>query len=675
MIISIPTDEQGKIDLDTASLPLGSAFDELLGHLCNARVPLATQHKIAYAYRRHPELSWRILQQVEEEVGIGDSTTRLLLLACQLQLGTNSIELVQRIEPLESRVFDILKGFLLLRRRSYDGAMFLFKKARFRLGVQMCNYYLGNFSEALKCEDEVVRAYCVVSRGVSEESLEEAGELLRTRGKRDILFRLGLSEEYDNEGSLDVKVRKMERLVEEGRWSEARETMGSVPRNEETLYLLGKMEHKCGNVCEAKKYYMESLEYDKGYFTSEYNLQRIVQEEMRDVSYESSEFCDFKAYLKMKRKDINVSLVGCSREFKDVVSAIVEGNSRMSAGLGKYLKLVGNELIDEFVVMNNIGYFLCRRMEPFSDEPESDGSEGADRFLVGSIGIKNDGVEERRREGEKYLRRALEGCPDEYKDTIRYNLGYVTEDVEMLMESPLKEAKVVVASRFQGDGGMVDVGELELLGHYHMKRKEFKLAKKIFQRQDTVYSYIGLGNIYLREFVREGNGSSVKRAMETFSKGLRSYYCANGIGICLAVSGRVDDAIGVFRSVAMDWVGGYVNLGNALVLCKRYREAVEAFLKVGGMKYASEMVVQICKMTGDVESCRLCVSNGVYDLKEYLFELLVGKNQLSEASRLEIRNESLVRLYEEKRRMEEKEREEVKRKMEEIKEYRKKRGG
>lgn len=676
MIMNIPVDGGKEIKFDTMDPPMASAFDELLQSLSGNSIASNIQHNIAYAYRRHPCLALKVLEQLDA-MQSGDSNTKLLLLACQVQLGMDSADLLQRMEPFTSPAFDILKGFSFLRRKSYESALFLFKKARFRLGIHICSYYLNNIEEAKKSDNRVVRAYCLIKEN-NEEQLLEAVKLLREEGKINILFRLGFSDEYESDEPIDVKMTLAEKRMDEGRFDESREILRDIPENAEVLYLKGKLEHKLGNLEKAKRCFMESLEHDTSYFKSKYNLQRILQERIEEVHYPSSEFSDFKTYLKLRNGETDISLTHCSKEFRDVASAIMEGKKGGNKGLGKYLKVMGNSLIDNYVVMNNISYFLCRHMIPFE---EVDECKDKDRLLVDLTGTGStetnsyvvDGVRrDRRTDGQRYLSIALAECPDEYKDVIEYNLGYVTEDRSMLARSPFKEAKLLMMNKAEKEEYVLPT-EPELLGHYYMKRREFKLAKKILQRLDTPYACIAMGNIYIRNFYRDQDPSDLDMAIKTFSRKLHSYYCANGIGICLALKGRLEDAINTFTNVTTDWNGAYVNLGNTLVLSRRYEDAVDAFMRISSMKYAREMVVGICKLSKDVECCRRCVSAGIDELREYLFELLVEKGFLEEARRLEVKDERLVRIYEEKREIEEKKKDEIRRRMDEISEYRKKR--
>lgn len=624
---------------DGLGLAMGADFERMLETLSGKSVD--EQHRMACAYRRHPALARRILEQA------GDgSRTRLLLLACQLATGGCSTDLVQRIEPLGSAAFDILKGCLSLRRGSYDNALFLFRKAGFRLGMQMCSYYLGNLEEARRSDNGVVRAYCLLREGKRDEAVD----LLRRAGKRDLVFRLGGSEEHDGE-SVDVRIGIAERRVREGRFADALEMLGTVPEDAETLYLRGKMEHVGGNVERARRYFEQSLECDGGYFLSEYSLQRIVQSGMRDADYSSEEFCDFRVYLKLRRREMDVDLSHCSREFRDAAAAVVDGHRGSEGGLRRYLKIAGGTLVDDFVVRNNIAYFLCRHMVPF-EEQEDD--------VLLRLRMRCDGES-----GERYLRDALETCPEEYRELVQYNLGYVTEDPEMLKGLSMKEARILVGA----GGEMVD--DVEVRGYQHLQRGECGMARRIFEELDSVYGCVSLGNMELKRFWRDGEETDLDRAMEMFSRRLDSYYCASGIGICLVQRGRHSEAMDVFAGVSREWEGGFVNLGNVLVLCGRYREAVEMFLRAGD-RYSREMCIRICRETGDVECCRVCVDGGMKEVERDLFAALVESGCMDEAGEMDMDEE--MRMMYRRRREEIDERSvEHRRKMEAMNEYRKRR--
>ncbi|AFM98489.1 hypothetical protein EHEL_061180 [Encephalitozoon hellem ATCC 50504] len=678
MVIKISTGDDESISFDAENPPLGLKFDELLKALEAGDVPALVQYKIAHGYRRHPKLAMKILEQLSR-VDDKDYNTLLLLLACRLQAGMDGIDVVQRMEFYESPMLDILKGFVSLKKKSYDSALFLFGKARFALGIQICNYYLGNIGEAKKFDSKVLRGYCLLKEARDNEELGEIERLFRDANKKDLLFGLGLGDEYEDEGNIDVKMRLVGELVDREEFPRAHEMMETMPNNAEILYLRGKIEHKKRDFEAAKKYYMESLGCDRNFIKSEYNLQRIVQDKMGNGSYRCSEFSDFKAYLDLKNKSTDMNLEGCSEDFRNAVLAVLgENTKRVDTLVRRYMRLIGNPWIENFVVMNNIGYSLCRYLRPFEEYEER--QEGNDRFLIGSIGIDRednkclvDGemIEDRVKEAEKYLRRALDECPDEYKEVIRYNLGYVTEDRGLLAELSLEESRRLLS--VEGEEASSIPNELELLGFYHMRRKEFKLAKKIFQKLDTLYSSIGLGNIYIRSFCKDRDSSALGKAMKAFAKGMRSYYCGNGIGICLALKGRLEEAINIFNNVTIDWVGGYVNLGNTLILCKRYREAMDVFSKISSMRYSRQMLEKLCRIVNEVDGYRLCVDAGIPGAKEKLFELLVEQSRFEEAEKLRVVDQRLMKMYDEKKEEEKKRKEELRRKAEEMREYRKRR--
>ncbi|KAM0672115.1 hypothetical protein CWI42_070250 [Ordospora colligata] len=671
MIIKVPHGNGECFDFDTDNLPLGARFDRLLETLRSSDVQLMVHYAIAHGYKKHPKLAMKIIEQVIEKGMDTGRTSLLMLLACKLQAGADGIDVVQRIGGLESTTFDILKGFASLKRKSYDAALFLFRKAGFQLGVEICNYYTGNYLEAKKSMNKVIRGYCIVKEARDVKEICKATVLLESEGIRNALYRLNASDEYDDETNTDVMIRQAEELVEKGDFVKAKDLIDRIPRNAESLYLRGKIEHISGSTENAKRWYMESLECDKLFIKSEYNLQRILQQKMRDVSYPSKEFSDFKVYMQIKNGVNDVNLNGCSDEFRDVISAVLGGRRKTDVGLRRYMKLIGNCWIENFVVMNNIGYFMCRGIRPFDRHKENE-EDGSDKFLVGSIG-ENCSTEQEGlvSEGVKYLEMALDVCPDQYREAIKYNIGYATEDKQMLRECTIKEAELVLS--VAGDGIEHASEELELMGYHHMQRKEFKLAKKILQRMDTVYSSIALGNMCIRSFIKDNNESALENAMDAFSKGLRSYYCGNGVGICLALSGRYEEAAQIFREVVVDWKGGYVNLGNIMVCMKRYKEAMEAFLNVSSMRYSRRMLGMLCRVVDTIESYMACMNEGLSDIKGRLFELLVLEERLEEAEQLDVDDAELLNMYNRKKEEVKERGMDLKRKRNEINEYRKRR--
>jgi RNA polymerase-associated protein CTR9 len=679
MIINIKINERESVDFDTADLPMEEDFESLVAFLSENNVPAPIQHKIAYAYRKHPMLARRILKELmKNTVFEEDINTKLLLLACQLQLGMGCAELIKEFEDVSSPVLDILRGFYFVRLKSYKNALFLFKRAKYPLGMQICHYYLNNMPEAMKSGNETVRAFCMIKE--NKIGLNELSSVMRGGAKQDILFRLGLSNEYSDPNALDVKITQLEKMIGEESLDEAYAMLEAVEQNAETLYLKAKIEHKRGNLEKAKKTYMESLEMDRGYFKSEYNLQRIVQDKMRDLDFPSREFLDFKAYLDVRNGHSEINVSKCSSELRDVVLAILDGRKGTGVGLERYSRLMNNPWIDDFVVYNNVIYFLFRDKKPFGSKTEHRDQQPLEE---GELEERTTGErrhdrarsEEHAGRAEKYLRLALSKCPEEYREIIRYNLAYATDNEHLLEELSLREAKLLLAYKRADISAFTEASELDLVGSYHLSRGELGPAKKIFQKSASLYAAISLGNIYLRSYYKDRNPNALSKAMGAFAKNLSSFYCANGVGICLALKGRLEDAIGVFTHVVADWRNAHINLGNALALAGKYREAIRAFLRFEPVGYTRKMAVLLCGLSEDARDIELCVNAGISELKDKLFGILVNEGRLDEAERLGSRSEKLLGLLSEKRRAEEEKKSELKRKIDEINEYRKRRLG
>jgi len=97
MIIKVPRGDGECFDFDTEDPPLDVCFDRLLEILRSSNAQSMMHYAIAHAYRRHPRLAMKIIEQVIERGIDTGCTSLLMLLACKLQAGIDAIDVVQRI--------------------------------------------------------------------------------------------------------------------------------------------------------------------------------------------------------------------------------------------------------------------------------------------------------------------------------------------------------------------------------------------------------------------------------------------------------------------------------------------------------------------------------------------------------------------------------------------------
>ena len=222
----------------------------------------------------------------------------------------------------------------------------------------------------------------------------------------------------------------------------------------EVLYLIGKVFHLDGNLEGAKKFYKNSLNFDKDYIPSEYNLRRINEEgtsfsddmNWKCVSNIQGSINDYKAIMNVKNLKYNLNLNFCSAKIRKICSLILSAKAleRHSVKYLEHLILNNDCLFDKKVLMNNlavINYYNCTGI--LDDDIESKNIVKVKNLAK----VDTEFIDESKSIeliSSSILKRALE-LESKYTNILKYNLGIITRDVSLFHDLPFLETKSVIS--------------------------------------------------------------------------------------------------------------------------------------------------------------------------------------------------------------------------------------
>lgn len=638
------------LDFDRDDLPLGENLQSVLDVLKGSDIPEYELFRVAHTYRAHYDECREILKFIRESNK--DSTCLdQMEMALDLQHG----------KSVNTENGSFLNGFVYFSQGDYSNALSCFTKERFSFGIDLCNYFYGIPENILlrslvnlrnmdvkefESSKEVLRSL-ITKTNIQLTNDERYAEHIRIKNDvlQDTLYGLRLSDTYSNEDNVDVRQRKAEDLILEGKFEEAISLLGDlVDKN----YFYGKIEHLKGNYTEAKAFYKkcisEGLLNTRSYILSKYAYERIVQDSAMPFKFDSESFNDFNVFLKLKNNVEVGDLSGCSEDMRNFIVINKGVSDNLESCIVKYESLVNNKYMEKFIALNNLVYLENRRTSLFfkgiskSDNPK-------------------------KKEYIKMIKEAVNSASPDVKDVLLYNQAYLTLDVNLFDKLNFQQAKIMSAYLKKDVETLKEMKLIELVACLEDREG----AVELLSNKSSLVSNLLLGKLYLEKYVEKKSNIDLSLAISYFQKETKSFYGANGLGVCLAFQSRLSEASKVFNSVVMEHKCAHVNLGNVYILSGEYEKGVLEHLRY---KVDSRVVL----MLKDHLSLDVLISayrSGCKNLKEIIFERLLLDNRLEEAKEYKGTTKKLNNLYEMKMKENEKKAEDLKRKIEELEKYKK----
>ncbi|KAK6089197.1 hypothetical protein P3W45_001824 [Vairimorpha bombi] len=354
MIIKIKIDEDSSLSFDTNDLPKGSDFDSLLHIIKENSLPSSSQFKIAYAYKNEYKYCKDILDHIK--------TTNIRDVRIKAEIFQMSLDMIHGY-PLtitseySYNSYYILLGYENIKAKNYSRALVYFNKAQYKLGIELCNFYLkknGNFT------NEVLKALNIFNN--KEVSNYKIGREMFKRNV-DPEFYNGVFHNkniLDDSSSLNKNIDIQLRSISKD--------LSKIDEynldNEYFYYLKGKKEHLKRNYEDAVNFYKKSLALKYNVY-AKYNLLRILQDECIDENYDCYEFNNFKYYMKYKKSrnaDIKCDIENINKDIKDFININSGIKNNFESYITKYKTLLNNKLVDKKIINNNLTYYKYRNI-------------------------------------------------------------------------------------------------------------------------------------------------------------------------------------------------------------------------------------------------------------------------------------------------------------------------
>ncbi|KAF9762261.1 hypothetical protein NGRA_2128 [Nosema granulosis] len=655
MLTNIRLNNGTTMDFDTEDLPLGNNLHPLLEVLKNSDISPQELFRVAHIYKAHYEECKTILEFIKTNHPDFISPVEQLAMALDLQHG---IEIDCNAAPTS-----VLKGFAYLHKKDYTKALACFSKERFTFGMDLCNYYYGTPEniilrslmhlrnmEYIEPSKDILRSLLEM-KSIEFHTDERYSEYIKIKREvlEDALFGLRLVEIYNNPKNIDVLQRKAEDLISKGKYEQSRPILESLNINDKN-YLLGKIEHLKGNYNEAKQFYKKCISAGqvntRSYVLSKYANERIVQETPLTFKFDSQEFNDFNVFLKHKNNVELGDLNGCSEDMRNFIVINKGVSDNMESCIAKYESLVDNKYMEKYIAMNNLIYFENRRDYLFFRGSPRNGKSNTKKHI-------------------KAIKEAVEMAPPDAKEALLYNQAYLSLDVDLFDSLSLEQAKIMSAYLKQDVQNLTNLNLIELASC--LKDKEG--AIECLSNKSSLYSNLLLGKLYLDKYIEHKSNIDLSMAISYFTKETKSFYAANGLGVCLTFKNKLSEAIKVFSSVVVEHKCAHINLGNVYILKGEYEKGV-----LEHFRYSTDSIKNIIlhlKEGLSLDMLIVAYKKGCTSLKETIFEKLILENRLEEAKDYKVANKKLKDLYEKKEKENLAKSEELKRKIEELEKYKK----
>ncbi|KAL6120988.1 hypothetical protein NUSPORA_02174 [Nucleospora cyclopteri] len=644
---------------------MSTTTQDLLNKLKTNEYPASYIIKCALKLRTNPDAAESLLKialnKLKQE-GRNENEAYIFLTALHLNKRTNITEFLKKLENSSDLRVSILRGYNFYLQKSYEDALHEFSKAGYKKGADLCAVALRDKKRIYESGNEVLIS-CIDSKKWRERNNLQSVN-------KNYLYRLGITDEFDNKECLDVKLRDLEksnkvingeitdefdnkecldvklRDLEKSNKVINGELINSLKKEAEKVsykaeisYILGKIYHKKGQLEKAGEFYSKSLREDSEFLPSLYNLCRLNRKKVLPTgNYEELE--DYNALIDIIKGRTNFNIDGCSREMRR--NLLIAGGSRKS----------------------------LKEMEM---EVENKKSIFSKAILLNNIGVL-------KREAS-YFERALKEESDELrKNYIKYNLGIEKKDIQLLKESNIPESSENISLINYEKNKELPTNQLLagcLLAENGEEEKSVKLLEGIS------------GENLIRDSFLSAIYSKRGEIEKVVSAASQSFYCMNSLAVSFAEQGSYRKSLLIYKQLENDLVTDkfdefreqlYCNIGNVYVLSGNYQKAVSYYSRSNMM--SDEILEYLGKEVRDIKLLEKIIviykekhGNAIDKLLKFFYKLKIMK--LAEISLKQARMfaEEVNMQQEVKKELFEREEEERQRreKIKEIEELRKRR--
>lgn len=593
---------------------------------------------LAIFYRNDKNFCLKILNYAMEQAENQDSSSafefvdpnskeniQILLLGVHLQYMMDCKPLLNLLKHTKDKRLDLLRGIIFMNNGQLDEALFWFNKIQYRKGIDIINLKKNNKIES---DDDIVKCF---------QSSKNWKREFNTEGiRKDFLYRINKSDEYENEDNVDVIISSVERSIEAGKLNGVIAKLESLEsiNSQEVYYLLGKVYHIQGDYDKAVHYYELSCK-DRDYIPARFNLCRIQGTPFK-TKISNSSVADYNALLSLKNKKKIVDISNCS----NLVSRISYFCNSIKDAL--FSKTSTNLNFEE--MENHLDLVALRNNKGILESY---------RNTKNAISIFEDLLS-----GIVYDPSVVE--------YLKYNLGCVKQDTSLLQSLDVPEAKFV----------------LDLLNN-NLDTENSDLKCYLFYKNDRFHELPESNGFFYNLLLGIYNlDKNPTKAELLLSKITDSPDSANGLGILALKENKIQKAIKYFKSVEMK-INVDLNLGLAYFMDKKWNKSIEYLIneiKRGrSSPWFYDVIVFLVREISDVVMINSLIgikeeegksdSDLVRRLNREKALILLKSGSIKEVKEMKLDDEDIQNKIREK----ESEEEIRKTKMKEIEEYRKRR--
>ncbi|KAI5149666.1 hypothetical protein ENBRE01_1048 [Enteropsectra breve] len=633
--INFPNEE---ILLRENEIPSEKDFSVLLTKMEDRSVTHSQMLAAAHVYRKNYEYAKELLKLALNKVEAfyfelqdnkqnrGErikrvAETKILMLGNEIQFGNDPKYLFDQLQGHQDRKIDYLKGVYFYKNANYEDAYFSFSKAQHMHGMEMCALKLKSIPNAGRSTDCRIRCFEDARewKKINKQDIQDA--------PLDFKYRIGASDNYQNENNIDVILTKFRRGINENRnnVNELEKLLNEHKKldeinSAEIAYLIGKIHHLCSRYREAKEYYNKSLLNDPNYLPALIN-QSILEKKLISVAANSESVSDYNAILRLSGAEDVIDLNSSSIEVRNLVSVALSAKKLEKEAVVPLLAIISKEVDSDFetLIPENIK----------DDVKRLKGKIGNNLAFDTEAAINNAAVILNSKESAGLLKYALSKACSKYRQCISYNLGIFTNNTEMLLESGFEEASEYIklinkdpsSPSSELNGYICMLLARDNKNSPDVENAYTEQAKEIFtgvlsKNNKSLSAALAMGNILLGEYFRTLNDGHIKDALEHFKSVAYSCYGINGMGICYSLLGCFSGAVKLFRQIMHDLNDAAVNMANTFVLQQDYENAFKSFLKVkcGKKEFAnrfSGIMLSAGKMISNKKLIKEAVDRGI----------------------------------------------------------------
>lgn len=587
-------------NIDPLNLPDEEKFDEMKKKIIESTIITPREiTEIAYLYRKEfvkaKEIYEIALNKVDVENSKQINDIKIYILGLKTQHGVAKESDFYEMSMVEDKRLDLLKGFYLYNKREYGKAYLLFSKIDYRMG--MCLTSAESQNSGIYEEINEAKIACYSNSRLWKEYKKKDENI-------DFLYRIGQSERYENENNIDVILRRIEDELKEGCGNDRLEEhiqslvnlKNTYNNSTEILYLLGKINHIRENYEIAKEYYMQVLAIDGDYMPAVLNLCKI-NGEMNLKNSKYTAINDAIALISIKNKKYDVNINECSDCVRKICRLVIKDIKNETSIINDYEQLIlGN-------------YF--KNIQDGSEKQIINGWISKDLYEgaeIGEILFEKEAIynnlailEKDKKKSCDLLVNALSFGSEEYEDYLKYNLGVLKEDIELLRSLHMKEAKLQI-SLLKKDAN-IDCDKLKayILHEQNLEESE-RLFKKIAEENEDVnklYADIWLGCINIDKYLKTNKTMYLEEASKFFMKNVRSFYSVNGLGVIEYLYGRYKYALKYFEFISGEYDKVFYNIACCHISMKNYSKAAEMmteYLKIHNWDIKAKSLLDFCNV-------------------------------------------------------------------------------